>query len=310
MDWHQYEANPILSVGARWKWDEAYATWASILRVDEDNWRMYYSGKDRGSRLRGPRLRIGLAFSSDGLHWTKYERNPILDAGRQKEWDSAGVYCPVVWQDQETWQMVFTGCNSEGQYQVGYATSKDGVLWTKSKDNPSFCDVSVGKNQSGLPETEAWGLLKQGSKYLLLYNTVTIKPRQIYVAESTDLVRWTPLSSHPLIPSEGAPSDLGYMKYCAWPHRADGRILIFAATSNENYTSSAIGVWKISDLTLEGDREFVGYLMNAGSEWCAAELDTPFTVRGLTDSESKMRMYYGGRGTRNKWCEGLAFTEL
>jgi hypothetical protein len=206
--------------------------------------------------------------------------------------------------------MIFTGCNTQGHYQVGYATSTDGLLWKKSKDNPTFCDVGLGKNGSGLPETEAWGLLKSGSKYLVLYNTVTIKPRQIYVAESTDLVRWTPLSNHPLIPSEGSPSELGYMKYCAWPHQAHGRVLVFAASSNENYTTSAIGVWEIKDFTEDSEREFVGYLANSGSEWSASELDTPFTVGGFTPSERETRIYYGGRGVSNKWCEGLAFTEL
>jgi predicted GH43/DUF377 family glycosyl hydrolase len=273
---------------------------------------MYYSGKNKSSWLRGARLRIGLAFSIDGLNWTKYDRNPILDVGGPTEWDSAGVYCPVVWQEDETWNMVFTGCNTEDppQYQVGHATSRDGLLWTKSKDNPSFCDVSLGKNRSGLPETEGWGLLKSGSKYLLLYNTVTIRPRQVYVAESTDLVKWMPSSSRPLIPSEGAPSELGYMKYCAWPHQTGSRILVFAATSNENYTSSAIGVWKIRDFSVDGKREFVGYLMRSGAEWCAAELDTPLTVAELMHSDGEVRVYYGGRGANNKWCEGLAFTEL
>ncbi|MGA2460007.1 MAG: hypothetical protein ABSF82_01100 [Candidatus Bathyarchaeia archaeon] len=306
MEWHQYKRNPIMALGPQGTWDAAYATWASVVQVDGSNWRMYYSGKNRGSWLRVPRLRIGLAFSRDGMRWEKYNGNPVLDTGKRAEWDSLGVYCPVVWQGSGKWNMIFTGHNRGGHYQIGYAESDDGISWTKSNDNPCFCDPTLGKNRAGLPETEGWGLLRSDSKYSLLYNTVTIKPRQIFVAESTNLIDWTPLSSDPLIPSEGMPSELGYMKYCAWPARVKGQLLVFVATSNEDYSKSALGVWKMKSSLENTENEFLGYLTNPYEDWCAAELDTPFIVDDMLESDRGIRMFYGGRGRNNKWYEGTA----
>lgn len=255
--------------------------------------------------MRSPQLGIGLAFSRDGTLWEKSLQNPVLSAGRGGDWDSQGVYCPVVWNESGKWHMMFTGYNREAHYQVGYAESDDGISWTKARDNPRFCDSSLGHNKAGVPETEGWGLLKSASNYFLLYNTVTIKPRQIFVAKSTNLTDWAPTSSAPLIPSEGMPDDLGYMKYCAWPACLKGQLFVFVATSNESYSKSAIGVWELDSLDHNAKKGFVGYLMNPNENWCAAELDTPFVMENLKEPD-QVYMYFAGRSTNNNWYEGLS----
>lgn len=126
------EINPLLPLGKHGGWDSVYASWASILHDDVYR-RMYYSGKDRHGYLR-----IGLAFSEDGLNWTKYRSNPILDVGPVRAWDALYVYCPIVWKEKESWKMLFTGCDSPHNmhFQVGLAESQDGNSWTKFKGNP------------------------------------------------------------------------------------------------------------------------------------------------------------------------------
>jgi len=137
-----------------------------------------------------------------------------------------------------------------------------------------------------------------------LYNSVTIKPREVYVAESTDLFSWRRALPAPLLSSEGTPSDLGYMKYCAWPHSTGQHYLIFAATSNGNYAKSAIGLWKTSSL-LSGERPvFLGYVLRATKGWYEMELDTPFVM--IDEATGVLHMYCGGRSKDNKWSEGLA----
>jgi predicted GH43/DUF377 family glycosyl hydrolase len=297
--WPLFEHNPLLPLGALGQWDEVYASWASIVSTAPRKWRMYYSGKDKNGHLR-----IGLALSENGVHWEKYVNNPIVDIGEVSDWDARYVYCPVVWVEGNCWMMIFTGSDSLDHYQIGVASSDDGITWSKSKHNPVFCDSDPDrKNAFGMPETEGWGFMKQNDQYLLLYNSVTIKPREVHVAESTDLFSWRRASSAPLLSSEGAPNDLGYMKYCAWPHPTGRRYLIFAATSNRSYTKSAIGLWKTSSL-LSDRPVFVGYVLKATKGWCERELDTPFV---MSDEEAGiLRMYCGGRSRRNEWSEGLA----
>lgn len=299
--WRLFEHNPLLPLGALGQWDEVCASWGSIVHTAPSDWRMYYSGRDRNGLLR-----IGLALSENGIDWKKYVNNPIVDIGNLRDWDSRYVYCPVVWVEDSCWMMIFTGCNSSDHYQIGVASSDDGITsWSKSERNPVFCDSAdpVRKNAFGMPETEGWGLMKQNGRYLLLYNSVTIKPREVYVAESTDLFSWRRALPAPLLSSEGTPSDLGYMKYCAWPHSTGQHYLIFAATSNGNYAKSAIGLWKTSSL-LSGERPFfLGYALRATKGWCEMEVDTPVV---LHDSQ-KAYLYFGGRSSTNRWTEGLAF---
>ena len=46
----------------------------SVIKTDT-NWEMFYEGWDGESR-------IGYAFSNDGIHWTKYKRNPMIGSYR------------------------------------------------------------------------------------------------------------------------------------------------------------------------------------------------------------------------------------
>jgi predicted GH43/DUF377 family glycosyl hydrolase len=297
--WSLFQDNPLLRLGAIGQWDEMGASWASVVRPTSSEWRMYYSGKDRNGRLR-----VGLALSDDGLHWEKYENNPVLDIGDAGDWDARYVYCPIVWVEGDRWSMIFTGSDSADHYQIGLAQSDDGIVWSKSERNPIFCDPDpLYKNAFGNSETEAWGLLRQDGKYFLLYNSVTVKPREVRVAESADLLCWKRASSTPVLPSDGDPSDPGYMKYCAWPLAFGKQYLIFAATSNENYTRSAIGLWRVSNLLSGEEPVFLGYVVRASKGWYKKEVDTPILVY----DEENAYLYFAGRSETGRWTEGLAF---
>lgn len=60
------ESDPILLSGPGW---DASATWTPNVLRDENGWMMIYNG---GGNL-------GVAFSEDGLLWSKYEDNPIYN---------------------------------------------------------------------------------------------------------------------------------------------------------------------------------------------------------------------------------------
>ena len=106
---------------------------------------MYYSGIDL---FTGP-LMIGLATSSDGINWTKFddpattsdlyaESDPVLKpAPFSSQWDSLGVWYSHVRTTATGWEMYYTG-TSPGTDSLGYASSLDGVTWSKDVDNPIF----------------------------------------------------------------------------------------------------------------------------------------------------------------------------
>ncbi|MBC8232067.1 hypothetical protein H8E77_21175 [bacterium] len=62
--------------------------------------------------------------------WTKYSENPVLDVGADGEWDDTGVIRPNVIFNNGVYQMWYAGHDGTN-WRIGYATSDDGITWTK-----------------------------------------------------------------------------------------------------------------------------------------------------------------------------------
>ncbi len=101
---------------------------------------MYYMGTNGGNEY------IGLGYSTDGKHWKRWGNNPILapcDEGGCSSgpvpscWDYCSVgYCRVI-KIGSLWHMWYGG-GPGTNHGIGYATSSDGINWTKHPDNPIF----------------------------------------------------------------------------------------------------------------------------------------------------------------------------
>lgn len=98
----------------------------------ETCYRLWYVGEDSSSTPR-----IGHAVSADGVNWTRVAGNEtggsVVDLSTSGQFDSAGATYFSVLKDGGTFKMWYTGYAdlnglSDG---IGYATSTDGVNWTK-----------------------------------------------------------------------------------------------------------------------------------------------------------------------------------
>jgi len=129
--WTKYEGNPVIDLGAEGSWDDGVVADPCVY-FDGATYHMWYSGGN------GSASRIGYASSADGISWTKYEGNPVLDKGPVPDWDYRQVMAPDVLFDGMTYHMWYTGTveSSGWHYRTGYATSGDGLTWTKYGDNP------------------------------------------------------------------------------------------------------------------------------------------------------------------------------
>lgn len=136
---------------------------------------LYYTGGEPMS------FKIGLATSSDGIHWM---RDPhagglvVSPAG-----DEYAVNDPAVIKDGETWYMYF-GYRREGSLLEGirYATSSDGRTWTRQAGNL----LSLGKPGSYDCKHIEWHqVFKLGSEYVLLYECFDGSSYSIAIAHST-----------------------------------------------------------------------------------------------------------------------------
>jgi predicted GH43/DUF377 family glycosyl hydrolase len=84
---------------------------------------MWYTG------VRGERSLIGLARSPDGMHWTRWQDNPVF-APSAEEWDSVRVDLPRVLYHEGVYRMWYTGFDGFHR-RIGYAVSGDGVVWER-----------------------------------------------------------------------------------------------------------------------------------------------------------------------------------
>lgn len=92
-------------------------------------YKMYYSG--RGPTFGG----IGYAISLDGISWTKYTGGTaapkaVVEHGAAGAADSIAASDPSVLKDGATWKMWYTGDDSSKK-RIAYATSSDGLTWSK-----------------------------------------------------------------------------------------------------------------------------------------------------------------------------------
>ena len=125
----------VLSMGTTGEWDETVVGRPCCLYdTSTTTYRLYYSGEDAGGLSR-----IGLATSADGITWSKSSSNPILSPTASGRWDDGGVFFPCVVKDGATFRMWYTGVEAlapGNPYQIGLATSTDGVNWTRFAGSP------------------------------------------------------------------------------------------------------------------------------------------------------------------------------
>jgi beta-1,4-mannooligosaccharide phosphorylase/Secretion system C-terminal sorting domain len=128
--WTKYPGNPVLDSGPPGTWDSVKVSTASVY-FDGSNYVMWYTGRS------GNNGSIGLATSSDGVHWTKYPGNPILVAGAPGSWEQGSAEGAKVLRVGNLFHMFYGGHDPAlDAFHIGYAYSPDGVTWTKYAGNP------------------------------------------------------------------------------------------------------------------------------------------------------------------------------
>jgi predicted GH43/DUF377 family glycosyl hydrolase len=128
--WQKYPTVPVVDLGPPGSWDDYGISYPMVIK-DGATYKMWYTGSD-GSAI--PPYRIGYATSSDGITWTKDPSNPIFGLGTSPAWDDTKVYMASVIFDGVTYKLWYTGNNGPND-RIGYATSPDGISWTRYAGN-------------------------------------------------------------------------------------------------------------------------------------------------------------------------------
>lgn len=169
---------------------------------------MWYTGETDSSSA------IGYATSPDGKQFTKVSETPVLVA--TAPWEKKAVQCPHVnWDDQEqVYKMWYSGGEQYEPDAIGYATSKDGITWTKDNRNPVFQpDPNAAWEKA---KVTACQVIKRKEDYLMLYiGFKNVDYAQIGMARSKDgITGWERYTYNPIIkPGTGWDSSAVYKPY-------------------------------------------------------------------------------------------------
>lgn len=193
--WVKYTGNPVLLPGTGTAWDNQNVFSADIV-LDGTTYKMWYTGSGKTQS----RSDIGYATSTDGLTWVKQGSGPVLRHGVSPAWDTGGVSAPSVLTDpaapaESRWKMWYTGVSQiGGGFRIGYATSPDGMTWTKY---PAIVlDVSLeGADDENVLSPHV--LIRNGG-YHMWYSGRGDR-NQIFYATSTDGIQWTKHPSNPVV---------------------------------------------------------------------------------------------------------------
>ena len=171
--------DPVLTVGSEGSWDQNFVGMPCVLFVNDTS-RMWYSGSN------GATPAIGYATSTDGgITWTKYEQNPVLNVGPAGSWEEKGVYYSTVLFHESTYHMWYQGFNINIVEKSGYATSPDGVHWTKYQNNP----INLG----------AGGVLFRDNLFQMWYSYYTGEIFKIGKGTSENGINWSEYEGNPVM---------------------------------------------------------------------------------------------------------------
>ncbi len=88
--------NPVLEVGSPGSWDEYAVSIPFVHRIDSTYYMWYFGWKNNPFYFEGENIKGGLAFSNDGIHWTKYD-DPATISAPYAESDPVLMPSPGQW---------------------------------------------------------------------------------------------------------------------------------------------------------------------------------------------------------------------
>jgi predicted GH43/DUF377 family glycosyl hydrolase len=158
-----------------------------------DGYHLWYTGQAKGHSW------IGYATSPDGISWKRMSDKPVLSP--EKPWEKVAVMCPhVLWDEQaKNYRMWYSGGEQNEPNSIGYATSPEGLTWTKHAANPIFTPDK--RNDWEKDRVTACQVIRQGDWYIMFYIGFRDEATaQIGIARSRDgVTNWQRHAANPIV---------------------------------------------------------------------------------------------------------------
>ncbi len=185
ISWQTKSSNPVFTVGQAGAWDD-YAVAVGYIFKDNGTYKLYYAGmQDPHTGAR----QIGLATSTDGIHWERYSHTPVFKSDSSQYF--LGVHS-ILKIDNVYYMYYDASPENNYKFNINLATSTDGIHWTKYSDNPILAPTESWENGSISYAT----IVQDEDGYKMTYgNNIQTG---IGMAYSSDGVHWTKDSSNPV----------------------------------------------------------------------------------------------------------------
>jgi hypothetical protein len=190
--WTKFDGNPVITTTQDW---EKYTTEPSVI-YDDGIFKLWYGGSSA----------LGYATSRDGIHWTKYEHNPVVflqpDNTNHPPYDIAGR--PFVLKYLDTYYLFAVRQENADTFEENIDpvspselrrwTSRDGIHWGDEKvvmiaDQPwekkSLSNISV--------------LVESDGTWKMLYTQAAGGDEMFGLAVSHDGAHWTKYEHNPVM---------------------------------------------------------------------------------------------------------------
>jgi predicted GH43/DUF377 family glycosyl hydrolase len=186
-DWVDYSYNPILSPSL--VPDGPAALLHPKVLYEDGIFKMWFT-----SVYNSAVSNVWYALSNDGKTWNLGNSSPVLNYGSIYQWDSHAVESgPVIKVDNE-YRMYYLGFSDEyGYWNIGLATSPDGVNWIKYPDPVLYADpyseFQIVPND----------IIKINDTYNLYYTVRQYPYYEIRLATSQDGINFTKFNGNPIM---------------------------------------------------------------------------------------------------------------
>lgn len=192
-------SEPTILIGPReteQHWEDNINRPGVILK--DGVYHMWYTGQFNASETDGNSW-IFYATSTDGVNFTRASEKPVLSP--EEPWEKVAVMCPsVIWdEDAGIYKMWYSAGEQYEPDAVGYATSTDGLNWTKLGKEPIFaCDPQTEWEKVKVAGVQVF---KHGGWYYMFYiGYRTVDLAQVGIARSRDGIgNWERYPGNPIV---------------------------------------------------------------------------------------------------------------
>lgn len=289
------------------------ATADPFVMKDNDTLKMWFSGSGwLTSSDDCPHLRIGYAWSLDGINWNEYENNPVLDRSlNPNDFDYDGIETPTIIKDlnapaNERYKLWYAGrklnCSNVQDHEIGYAFSPDGLNWTKYSGNP----VIVPGDYSHWFNTATYGpsVILDGGIYKMWFtgldafanSQTTDGKANIVYATSTDAINW---SIYPTPVLEAGTQNNWDLVVCAEPSVIKvGNLyqMFYSALDQWNIETFQVGyAWSSDGINWIKSSQNPVLKIGKSNQWDGFWASHPTVI--FDSLENKFKLWYTGRDT-------------